>query len=262
MSFAELNGAQIAYDVVGTGPAITLVHAAIADRRMWRDTVPALAEQHTVVTYDQRGFGESTLPTGVADYVDDLRALLDHVEIDRTALVGVSLGGRVGLEFAVLYPERVTHLALVGAGLADWDWSDEIKRFGADEEEAHEAGDIDRAVELNVDLWVGVADPGVRELVAAMQRRAFEIPIPEPEPTSPAPLDPPASRRLAEIGVPTLVVVGEEDVDDIKRIADVLADGIRGARKVGMPGAAHVPPLERPRAFNRILNDFLQTSRE
>lgn len=267
MSVAELNGALISYDVEGTGPAVTLVHAGIADRRMWRDTVPALTGEHTVLTYDQRGFGDSTLPSGVADYVGDLRALLDHVEIDRTALVGVSLGARVAVELAVQHPERVTHLALVGAGLADWDWSDEVKRFGVEEEEAYEAGDLDRAVELNLRLWVDgprrgpeAVDSEVRALVGEMQRQAFEVPLPDPAPTSAPPLDPPASKRLGEIAIPTLVVVGEEDVDDIRRIADVLAGGIPGAAKVTMPDAAHVPPLERPAEFNQILLDFLQTS--
>jgi pimeloyl-ACP methyl ester carboxylesterase len=266
VSVAELNGAQIAYDVAGNGPAVTLVHAGIADRRMWRDTVPALLTRFTVVTYDQRGFGDSTLPSGPAAYTDDLRALLDHVGVEQTAVVGVSMGGRAALELALLEPQRVTRLVLVGAGLPDWDWSEDMQRFGKEEDEALEAGDLDRAVELNVRFWVdgprrerGAADPEVRELVGAMQRQAFEVPVPDPEPTTPPPLDPPASERLGEIAAPTLVVVGDEDVDDMKQIADVLAAGIPGARKVTMPETAHLPPLERPQEFNRILLDFLQT---
>jgi pimeloyl-ACP methyl ester carboxylesterase len=259
VSVAELNGAQIAYEVTGSGPAVTLVHAGIADRRMWRDTLPALADEFTVLTYDQRGFGDSTLPSGPAAYTDDLRALLDHVGLEQTAIVGVSMGGRAALELALLEPERVTALVLVGAGLPDWDWSQEVGRFGEQEEEALAAGDVDRAVALNVDFWVGPANPAVRELVAEMQRRAFEIPIPDPEPTAPPPLDPPASERLRDIAAPTLVVVGEEDVEDIKEIANVLAAGIPSGRKVTMPGSAHLPPLERPEEFNRILLDFLHT---
>ena len=259
MSVADLNGARIAYEVTGSGPAVTLVHAGIADRRMWCDTVPALAEEHTVVTYDQRGFGDSTLPSGPATYTDDLRALLDHVGVEQTTVVGVSMGGRAALELALLEPARVSKLVLVGAGLPDWDWSAEMERFDEEETEAVKSGDLDRAAALNVELWVGAADPAVRELVATMQRRAFEIPVPEPEPSSPPPLDPPASERLREIGAPTLVVVGDRDLDDIKQIADVLAAGIPGARKVTMPDTAHLPPLEHPQEFNRILLDFLHT---
>jgi pimeloyl-ACP methyl ester carboxylesterase len=257
VSVAELNGAQIAYDVSGEGPAVVLVHAGIADRRMWRATVPVLAGEFTVVTYDQRGFGESTLPSGPATYTDDLRALLDHLGIERAALVGVSLGGRVVLEHALLHPESVTQLVLVGAGLPDWDWADEVKRFGDDEDEALERGDLDLAVALNVDLWVGDASAEVRDLVATMQRRAFEIPTPDPEPTAPR-LDPPASARLGEIEAPTLVVVGDRDIDDIRRIADVLTDGIPGARQETIAGAAHLPPLERLDAFASVLLPFLR----
>jgi pimeloyl-ACP methyl ester carboxylesterase len=259
VSVAELNGARIAYDVTGSGPTITLVHAGIADRRMWNDTIPALADDFTVLTYDQRGFGDSTLPTGPATYTDDLRALLDHVAVERTALVGVSMGGRAALELTLLHPERVTHLVLVGAGLPDWEWSEETKRAGAEEDAAIEAGDVERAIEGQVEFWVGSASAEVRELSAEMQRRAFEIPVPDPEPSPPPPLDPPASQRLGEIAVPTLVVVGEDDVEDMKRIADVLAQGIPGARKVAMPDTAHLPPLEHPQEFNRILLDFLHT---
>ena len=267
MSVAELNGAQIAYEVRGSGPALTLIHEGIADRRMWRETLPVLEPDFTVVTYDQRGFGDSSLPSGPATYIDDLRALLDHLGLERTTLVGASLGGRVALEFALLRPERVDRLALVAAGLADWDWADDVKRFGEEEEEAYESGDLDRAVELNLKLWVDgprrgpdAVDPAMRAFVGEMQRRAFEIPLPDPQPTSAPPLDPPARVRLADIAIPTLVMVGDEDVEDMKQIADVLAEGIPGARKVTLPDTAHMIPLERPQEFNRILQDFLQTS--
>jgi pimeloyl-ACP methyl ester carboxylesterase len=266
MSVAELNGAQIAYEVLGAGPALTLIHEGIADRRMWRETLPALEGDFTVVTYDQRGFGDSSLPSGPATYVDDLRALLDHVGLDRTTLVGASLGGRVALELALLQPERVDALVLAGAGLPDWGWSDEVKRFGEEEEEAYESGDLDRAVELNLKLWVDgprrdsdAVDPAMRAFVGEMQRRAFEIPLPDPPPTAPPPLEPPARERLGDIAIPTLVVVGDEDVEDIKQIAAVLAEQIPGARKVTLPDTAHMIPLERPEEFNRILLDFLHT---
>ena len=266
MSVAELNGAEIAYEVRGSGPALTLIHEGIADRRMWRETLPVLEPDFTVVTYDQRGFGDSSLPSGPATYIDDLRALLDHLGLERTTLVGASLGGRVALEFALLRPERVDRLALVAAGLADWDWADDVKRFGEEEEEAYESGDLDRAVELNLKLWVDgprrgpdAVDPAMRAFVGEMQRRVFEIPLPDPQPTSAPPLDPPARERLGDITIPTLIVIGDADVHDIKQIADVLAEGIPGARKVTLPDTAHMIPLERPQEFNRILLDFLQT---
>ena len=266
MTVAELNGAQIAYEVHGAGPALTLIHEGIADRRMWRETLPALEGDFTVVTYDQRGFGDSSLPSGPATYVDDLRALLDHVGLDRTTLVGASLGGRVALELALLQPERVDALVLAAAGLPDWDWSDEVKRFGEEEEEAYESGDLDRAVELNLKLWVDgprrdsdAVDPAMRAFVGEMQRKAFEIPLPDPPPTASPPLEPPARGRLGDIAIPTLVVVGDEDVEDIKQIAAVLAERIPGARKVTLPDTAHMIPLERPEEFNRILLDFLHT---
>lgn len=266
MSVAELNGARIAYEVHGSGPFVTLVHEGIADRRMWRETIPVLEPDYTVVAYDQRGFGDSTMPSGPATYIDDLCALLDHLGVEQTILVGASLGGRVALELALLQPDRVERLVLAAAGLPDWDWGDEVKRFGEEEEAAYESGDLDRAVELNLKLWVDgprrdpdAVDPAMRAFVGEMQRRAFEIPLPDPPPTAPPSLEPPARERLGDIAIPTLVVVGDEDVEDMKQIADVLAERIPGARKVTLPDTAHMIPLERPQEFNRILLDFLHT---
>jgi 3-oxoadipate enol-lactonase len=261
-----INGASIAYEVSGAGAPVILVAQSECDRRAWRHQIPELERVVTVVRYDQRGCGESTWGSGgVFSYVDDLSALLDHLGLERAALVGASVGGRVCLELAVTRPERVTHLALLGAGLADWDFSERVRTYWAAEEEAYEAGDFERAIDLGLELWVDGPTRGpdavreeVRELVREMNRRCYANPVPDPEPV-PARLDPPASARLGEVRVPTLVVVGDEDVEDMQRIADVLAGEIPNARKVVLEDTAHMIQLERPDDVNRLLIEFLRT---
>lgn len=250
----------IAYETHGAGPVVLLVHEGVADRRMWRGQVPLLARDRRVVAVDLRGFGETPNASGPFSNVDDLREVLDELGIERATVVGGSYGAKVALGFAVAHPERVERLVLCPPVLPGWEWSERVRRGWQEEEEAYEAGDLDRAAEVNVELWVDgpnrgpdEVDPEVRDLVRAMQRHAFELPEPDPPP-EPAP-DP--AVRLADVHVPTLVVVGDQDVEDFLAMADAAAAGIPGARKVVIEGAAHVIALEKPEEFNAALLAFL-----
>ncbi|MFJ9561333.1 alpha/beta fold hydrolase [Streptomyces fuscichromogenes] len=102
---------HLSYVVTGDGPPVVPVHAGIADHRMWDAVVPDLAERHTVVRYDLRGFGESGPPTGPFRETDDLCRLLDHLGLERVRLVGASWGGRVAVDFGIAHPDRVHSLA-------------------------------------------------------------------------------------------------------------------------------------------------------
>jgi 3-oxoadipate enol-lactonase len=251
------------YDVHGEGPAVALVHAGVADSRMWGPQLRSFPESHTVLRVDLPGFGNTPIESSPVSFRGAVRNALDAVAIDRAALVGVSLGGNTALELALESPERVSALVLVGAGLPDHAWSDLVKEFFAAEDEALERGDLDGAVEANLRTWlvgpnrdVDAIAPELRELVADMQRRSFQLQKDWPELRA-LRLDPPESERLPEIQVPTLVVTGDEDVEDIHRIADRLAAEIPGAKRATIAEAAHLPNLERPDEFDRIVLGFL-----
>ena len=264
---ASVNGTEIAYDTAGEGPPVALLHAAVGDRRLWDGQVGALAERHLVVRYDLRGFGDSPLPGGPFSFVDDLAALLDHLGIEGAALVGNSFGGRIALDFALEHPERTAALVLVASALGGHEPSPELEAFDEAEEALLEAGKVDEAVELNLRTWLdgprresAPVPAEARELVAAGQRRAFEVMLaayegsPPPGPVRWA--DPPAATRLGEAAVPTLVVNGAHDVDDFRTIAAQLGDEIPGALAVELD-TAHLPALERPGELNRLVLDFL-----
>ena len=219
--------------------------------------------------YDLRGYGDSPLPGGPFSYVDDLAALLDHLGIERAALVGNSFGGKVALEFALEHPGRTRALVLVAAALGGHEPSTELEAFDETEDALLEAGKLDEAVDLNVRIWLDGPDRDAapvpaeaRELVAAGQRRAFETMLgayedsPPPGPVRWA--EPPAAMRLGEVAAPTLVVAGAHDVQDFSAIADRLAGEIPNARKAVLD-TAHLPGLERPGELNRLLLDFLAT---
>jgi 3-oxoadipate enol-lactonase len=232
----------------------------VGDRRQWDAQVDPFAERYRVLCPDLRGFGDTPLPGEPFSYVDDQCAFFAHLGIERAAVVGNSLGGRVALELTVGHPERVAGLALVGSGLG-LESSEQFEAYDAEEEALLDAGKLDEAVELNMRMWVGNVDSGRREQIAAMQRRSLEVVVAayekEPQPGPVGWIEPPAHERLGEIGVPTLVLVGADDIADMHENADRLAAGIPGARKVVMEGAKHLPAFERPEEFNRIVLDFL-----
>jgi 3-oxoadipate enol-lactonase len=264
LQLAEINGAELNYELTGEGPAVALLHEGVCDLRMWDELVAALAPEFTVLRYDMRGYGESTLPPGPFSQSGDLIALLDHVGIERAALVGVSYGGRVALDTAFVATERVTSLLLAAPGLRDHEWSRVVREFGDEEERLLDGGDIDAATELNVRIWVDGPDRGpdanreeVRGRVRMMQRRAFEIQIPAYE-AEPVPAENPLVVRLEDIQTPTLVVVGDADVPDFPAIADELASAMPNARMVVLPDTAHTIPLERPDEFRDLALAFLR----
>jgi 3-oxoadipate enol-lactonase len=244
---------------------VVLIHAGIADSRMWGPQLKSFAHRHRVLAPDLPGFGTSP-ETDPVDHRSFVRAAMTDEGIDRAVLVGTSLGGRVALELAVETPERVGALVLVGAGIDGHDWSPEVVAFGEEEETALARGDLDAAVDANLRLWlagprrtIDEVDPHIRELVREMQRDAFVL---QQDPgVRSVELRPPASERLGEVTVPTLVLTGDEDVSDIQLIADRLAAGIPNAERATIAGAAHLPNLEQPDEFDRIVLAFLEQYR-
>jgi pimeloyl-ACP methyl ester carboxylesterase len=263
---ADVNGALLHYEVAGEGEPLILVHAGIADGRMWDGQIEAFARRYRVIRYDLRGFGKTAMVDGPYSHHEDLRGLLDALGVERAHLVGCSMGGGAVLDFARRHPERAGALVLVGSAVsgfeADFDPPEQWDELVA----ADEAGDLERVSELEVRIWVDGpgrrpedVDRTVRELVYEMNLIALrndasglgeEVPP-----------DPPAADRLSEIQAPSLVVVGDSDQPFTLAAADLLASELPNARKVVMRGTAHLPNMERPEEFNGIVLEFLEGTR-
>ena len=233
---------------------------------MWDPQWETFSRSHRVVRYDQRGFGRSPIGPGRFSNARDLLDLIEQQALESEALVGVSLGGRIALEVSLARPELIEALVLVGAGLPGHHWSTEMKAADEAEQAALARGDLDEAVEVTLRTWVDGprrrpedVDPEVRARVAEMQRRAYELQLPVWETAEEEPLVRDLAERIGEVGAPTLIAVGEEDVADMHEIAERLARELPNASRASIADAAHVPSLERPREFDQLVLPFLQS---
>ena len=229
----------------GTGPAVLLLHAGVADSRMWRRQIDDLSIDHTVVAPDLRGFGESALPAESYSDAGDLIDLLDALGIDRVDLIGASHGGRVALQFTALAPERVRRSLLLDPAPV----TDEVARtpdllaFGAREDALLEAGDLLGATELNVSTWLGPeADEDAWAVVRDGQLKAFRVQLAAGDDVGPDDV----AVDLTAIRTPTTVVSGAHDLDYFRAVAEHLVDTIPHTKEIRLPWAGHLPSMERP----------------
>lgn len=255
---------DLTVDERGEGPAVVLIHAGIADRTMWDRELAEWSSSYRVIRYDVRGYGES--PDASADYRDheDLLAVLDDREVEQAAVVGASNGGRIALDLAVTFPARLSALVLIGAGTPGMAWSEELQALWDAQETAIEEGHYGQAVDLDLRLWLaGVArsladvDAEVVRRVAGWCHANLQREIAAAGGGSPQRIEPLAKDRLGDIAVPTLAVVGAHDQPLMHHVADLVAEGAPEGRKVVIEGAAHLPSLERPAAFDDVVLDFL-----
>ena len=260
--WAAVNGTNLHYRAAGDGPPLLLLHAGICDSRMWDDQIGEFARTHRVIAPDFRGFGQSKMVAGSFANRRDLGALMNQLVVGRAILLGVSMSGRIALDFTLENPDRVEGLILVAAALSGYRFEDP-RTLAAWEatDAALKAGRQDEAAEIEIKTWVAGPRRRLDQVDAALRQRVHDMILQSyaapPGLGEEQPLEPPAVGRLRESRVPTLIIVGDEDVPDISTIAGLLESGIAGAKKVVMRGAAHLPNMEQPAAFNRIVGEFL-----
>lgn len=262
--FADSTGTRIAYDTVGEGPDIVFLHAGIADRTMWEPQVEQFGDRFRVTTPDARGFGESTFGDGPFSRRDDWAAVLDAIGSETATFVGCSIGAGFALDFALEHPQRLDKLVLVGVTPAGFPGEDDpfLTEMWPIVDAAIERGNYEEAGRLEARMWVdgkrpeGTSPQWLREQVVE-----WSIPINKTDWASTADrslqLDPLAFHRLADVTVPTLVVVGEADADVVREGCRATAAAIPGAQLIELAGTAHLPNLEVPEAFNAALEAFL-----
>ena len=253
---ARVNGTALFYERRGQGRPVVLIGGANLALEQWDAQFQALARRYDVVRYDVRGFGRSG-PSDAAGYMaqDDLQALLQRIHVRRAAFVGLSLGGRISLDFALAHPEMVDGLVLAGPGLSGYEWSNDSAFLPI--AAAAEKRDSVRAALLWLEhpymapaMENPTLAPRLRELAVANARVWVNA---DSERVTPAP----AAGRLREIKAPTLVMIGDRDVPDIRRIVEMIMRDVPGAKRVVFERTGHVLHMEQPERFTATVLAFL-----
>ena len=246
------------FEESGSGQPVVLLEGGNLPLGMWDEQVPALAKRFRVVRYDVRGFGRSGPYAGPYEAQDDLRTLLDSLGIRRAHLVGLSLGGRIAIDFALRSPDRVGSLVLAAPGLSGFPWSPPDSAWMQTIVEAHEARDSLGMVEAwlrGAYMRVAMERPELRERVRRLAMRNASAFM---QPDSERVVTPPAIAQLESLRPPTLLLLGTRDHPDIGRIADTLAARVPNLRRQVFEGSGHLLNLVRADEFNRAVLGFLR----
>jgi 3-oxoadipate enol-lactonase len=248
MPKTQLNGIELYYEVHGDGPAIVFAHGAGGNHLSWWQQAPVFARQYRCITFDHRGFGQSPdIPNGPGSqaFVEDLKQLLDHLEIERTSLVAQSMGGRTCLGFTLKYPGRVQALVMADTtgGFADA-----------------------RMAQLRTEGEAATTGPNPPPRTYA---RHFPQEQPAPAflyeqiralnpPRHETPASGPTAEQVRALQTPTLLIVGEHDVIAPPAVMKMFQTYIPHARLAEVGGAGHSVYFEKPEAFNRTVLEFLR----
>lgn len=251
---AGKTASGIAYDVQGSGPVVILLSGSNLDRRMWNREAAWLSKTHTVVRYDLRAHGQSDTVTAPFSMLGDLIGLMDTLKIEKATLIGLSAGSTIALDAALAIPDRIERIVLAGPAPSGY-----IPRvnppFILDLLAALKAADYAKIPDILLATPVFAAPPEAQALVRRMVTENDKMWTAKRE-LMQAP--PPALDRLESVRVPTLVLIGDQDVWQSEP-ADILAKRIPGARIVRIAGGGHLLNLTSPKEFDAAIAAFLKT---
>jgi len=260
MTTTRIDDVQLAYDDVGMGPAIVLIHGYPFNRSLWTEQTDVLTSRYRVVTPDLRGFGESDSSEGPATMnrmAQDVAKLMDHLEIDQAVIGGLSMGGYVALAFIKQFPSRVKALVLADT------------RAQADTEEGKQTRHQQAEKALSEGM-AGIADAMLPKFLTPdtvskrpeVVKRVRDMMLKtKPQGAASALLGMAEREDLSEfvstIRVPTLILVGREDAITPVADSEKMKSQIAGSRLIVIDNSGHVSNLEQTEQFNAALLPFL-----
>ncbi len=260
--YLDVGKIRLYYEEMGEGLPLIMLHGGLLDRRMWDDQFQLFSKQYRVIRYDVRNHGMSRAVPDTFTHYDDLYRVMEQLGIEKAVIMGLSLGGRIAVDFALEYPEKVSALVLAAPGLSGYNFnSPELQEVNVPMQKAFQEGNLDMGIEYFQRGWTdgphrepSEVDSTIRAKVRTMAVNSAEHWNPQSRVVEQVP---PAVDRLGEIQAPTLAVVGELDMPDILDIVDRIEKSVSGAKKVIVPGVAHMVNMEKPEEFNAIVLNFL-----
>ncbi|MFC1724449.1 alpha/beta fold hydrolase [candidate division KSB1 bacterium] len=259
--FIDVKDGRIYYETAGKGDVIVLVHDGSLHNATWDGQFLAFAENYKVIRYDRRGYGKSTWPETPFSNVEDLNSVFKFFNVEKAAVMGMSAGGGLSIDFTLEYPNKVTALVLVGAVVSGYGYTPHFLSRG---------GRIDATYFPNPEKLINYMfkeDPyTIYFKNKEAKEKALKLMLKNPHnydfrknrfSRGPKRL---ALGALGEIKVPTLIVVGEYDIPDVHAHAGAIEAGIKNSERVVVKNSAHLVPLEKPEVFNRLALSFLKSS--
>jgi len=266
--FATVYKGSLYYEAGGSGRPILLIHAGVADCSMWDNQINFFSQSYRVIRYDMRGYGRSRTETTEFSNRQDIIDLFKLLGVEQACVIGISRGGQIAIDFTLEHPECVSALVPVAAGISGYDFQPGDSEKAKHEfelfthmDELWEKKAFNELADLEVHAWadgpsqpVGRAPSKLRDYIRKIVLANYTR---QDGHATPQPLVPPATGRLREIHVPTLILVGEYDELSTLAMADKLERDIPNARKVVLSDTAHMIPLEQPVNFNEMVLNFL-----
>lgn len=242
--YLEFNNGKIYYEVEGVGEAIIFVNGFTLDRRMWQEQVEHFSKKYTVVTYDKRGHGKSSIPTGEYSHEDDLSELINKLQLKNIILAGLSLGGEISINYALKNLDNIKKLVLADSSLdgykstVNWDVQGKKENwlnhelFNGTKQNPVAYEKVKRIVDdysgwhfVNNDLWQKPKD------------KAIDL--------------------LGQLSVPTMIITGELDLPYFQNIADYVMNHAPNTKREVVLNAGHMVNMEKPGEFNKIVEEFI-----
>ena len=261
---AAINNALIYYELAGDGYPFVMIHAGVADSRQWNNEFAYFANRFRVLRYDMRGYGKSEPVEGEFSNLQDLSALLDYLHLDQSIiLMGCSMGGGLAMDYALTYPSKVKALIMVDSGPSGLELDIPSPTKFEEAEKAYDTGDLDLVAEIETQIWFDGMGRTPTQVNQEMRKLAYEMnhialsheatQLGKRLPNTQAL----AVERLNELNIPVLVIVGAQDIPYMLAAADYMVEKTSSARKIIIEDAAHLPNMDHPDEFQRIVSTFL-----
>lgn len=260
---ANINGTQIFYEMKGEGRPLVLVHGQPLDSRMWDAQFEEFSKHFLTIRFDMAGYGKSGVHDSDFSYLEDMKNLLEYLEIDSVYLLGLSVGGMLCMDFTLAYPNMVEKLILVSTGLLGWtEFSLERQEFNKELNELYQKGDQEKIIQLMSNKWVAgpfrstdEVMPHVIKEFSEMARNSFakekgqgKLILSESKTID----------LIEKLSVPTLIISPEVDFPEFTEISKFLNENIKESQLVVVPGTAHMINMEKPTDFNKLVHGFLK----
>lgn len=253
------NG-ELYFESTGEGEPLIFIHAGFSDRRDWNHQIEPFGKEFNTIVYDQRGSGKSSVPTIPFSPADDLKAIMDHLKITKTAVIGHSLGGTIALDFALQYPERVSSLILVAPGLNGHVWSTEHSEWFKTIWSLSQLAEMTKQAMSASFYMLAMDNPDIKSEIEMITKenlekilawKNFDLQWFFPEPIS----------KLKELKTPTFVAYGNKDSQDIKQIVHTLSENLPNIKVIQVQNADHLLNFEQPHELNTLILNFLKDRR-